>query len=186
MIFIKLFLYYAVYSSLVLFYGVGLIRVTQLPFHKSLEVNYIIKIFFSILTSTVLTWLVTMYMLLPIHLVELFPIVAFLIYICVTTFFEALIRITTGKSTAEFAISFLIILLSVNESTSILESMMICFGCICSFLFLMPLVYAIGQRIYLKQENKLLNTSLLFLSLVVIILLLSIFDVSWLNLLFRG
>ncbi|MCQ2578120.1 MAG: hypothetical protein MJ176_06280 [Treponema sp.] len=185
MIFLKLFLYYAIYSSLVLFYGVGVVRVTQLPFHDSLEVNYLIKIFCSILISTVLTWLCAMYLLLPLKLVELYPIIAFLIYICVNTFFEALIRITTGKSSAEFAISFLIILLSVNESTSILESMVICCASICSFLFLIPVVYAIGQKIYVKKENILLNTSLLFLSLVVVILLLSVFDVSWLNLVLR-
>ena len=154
MIFVKLFLYYAIYTSLVLFYGVGLIRVTQLPFHRSLEINYLIKIFFSILVTTILTWLVTMYMLLPIHMVELYPIIAFLIYICITTFFESLVRITTGKSTAEFGISFLVILISVNESTSILEAMVICFGCICSFLLMIPLVYAVGQKIYLKKENN--------------------------------
>ena len=110
---------------------------------------------------------------------ELYPLVCFLIYICIDAFLEALIRLTTGKSAAEFIFSYLVIILSVSEGFSALNVLVITTSCLCSFIFIMPLILAFKKRNSDTKSDKLYCRLFLYLSLL--ILCLSAWDIAWIN-----
>ena len=181
MIYLNTFLYYTFFASAILFYGLGINQIAELNFLKQKSVNYAIKIIISIMISVVLSWIVTQMILVPLKIVEIFPIVCFLIYICITTFLEALIRITTSKSSSEFLLSYMIIILSVSESHSILNTLVISGSCITALGIMFPLTYVFRRR-YLKEcsvREHYFPRYLLYIT--VILLIISVWDVMWLN-----
>lgn len=180
--FIDTVLYYVFFSSSLLLYGIGINRVTQIGFSVKTEVTFYVKLILSIFCSSVLSWLVTYYILLPLGIIELFPIFTFLIYICINAFFEALIRITTNKSCSEFVLSFSIVLISILESSSLLNSLLICLCCLCAIIVVVPLIIAFKNKVC--PEIKVINEkyyALFFIFLAVLILIFSVADVSWIN-----
>lgn len=180
----QLFLYYTFICSAVLFFGVGINRSIQVTV-KSLRINFkvILKSFISIFLTTILTYLILQYLLIPVKLAELFPILALLIFLSINTFIEALVRITAHISTSEFSISWLFIVLSIYESSTLLDAMVICSSCMVSFLIMLPLVYSFQKIIYIRPyETKERKQILVFLSVAVLMLLLSVSDVSWFGL----
>jgi len=181
MIYLNTFLYYTCFASAVLFYGLGINQITELNFINRKSVNYVIKIIISIVISVVLSWIVTQMILVPLKIVEIFPLVCFLIYVCITAFLESLIRITTSKSTSEFSLSYMIIILSISESNSILNTLVIAGSCITALIIMVPLTYVFKQRFSKDNviKEKYFPRYLLFLA--IIILIISVWDVMWLN-----
>jgi Na+-translocating ferredoxin:NAD+ oxidoreductase RnfA subunit len=181
---INIFLYYILYASVVLFYGIGINRTTVISrsITSTLALN-IIKSLFSIISSTVLTWLIIEDLLVPLNLTELYPFIALLIFISLTVFIEILIRITTGINTSEFAISYLIILLSLNESSTLIDAIIIPLCCITSFVLILPVLYAVRMRIDSTRlrNDKTKKKSLIMISLAIIILTTAICNITWLN-----
>lgn len=173
------FLYYVCFASAVLIYGIGTNKVVDLNNSKITNIIHCSKLLLSIVVSAILSWFVTKGVLIPIKLEELFPLISFLIFICISAFLEALIRLTTGKSTTEFVFSYLVILLSVGESTSLLNTIIICVSCLLSFLFTIPFIVAFMQR------NKGVNSEKyfcrLFLYIAILIFVISVFDIVWFN-----
>lgn len=182
MIYIQTLLYYTLFASSVLIYGVGINRIVEVGITKISSILYYVKAIITILSTSMLTWLISNFILLPLGLVELFPLIAFLIFILINTFIEALIRLTTGKSSTEFIVSFLIILLSVYESVTFLDTVIICVSCFMSLLLLFPLSITFKKR--LCSNGQLLDEryySFFFIFLTVIIIILSVWDIGWLN-----
>lgn len=182
MIYIETLLYYTLFASSVLIYGVGINRIVEVGISKFSNILYYVKAIISILSTAMLTWLITHYILLPINLIEVFPLVAFLLFVCINTFIEALIRLTTGKATTEFVISYLIIILSVCESVTFLDTIIICVSCFIAILLLFPLSITFKKR--LCSNGQLLDEkyySFFFIYLAVIIIILSVWDIGWLN-----
>ena len=182
MIYINMILYYVIFSSVVLIYGIGLSRVVELPVSNFRSPLFHIKAMVSILSSSMLSYVVIKNIFLPLGLMELFPFIAFLIFVALNAFLEALIRITTGNSTVEFSVSFLIILLSLIESTSFLDCVIICLSSYLSLLTVTPLCVIFKKRFCsngTKLSDSFLSVFLIFLGCV--ILLLSIWDIGWLN-----
>ena len=182
MIYLESFLYYIFLSSTLLFYGVGINRVAEIGFKNEVNITFYVKFILSIFITAVLAWLVTYCLLLPIGLIELFPITTFLIYVCINTFLEALVRITTGKSCSEFILSFAIILLSIFESSSILNTILICASCLGAILIMCPFIVAFKKRVYPNEKyvsEKYYADFFIFLAIMVIIF--SVWDISWLN-----
>lgn len=173
------FLYYICFASAVLVYGIGTNKAVDLNYTKLTNFIYCGKIIVSILISSILSWFVSKGILVNLNLTELFPLVSFLIYICINTFLEALIRLTTGKSATEFVFSYLVILLSVAESTTFLNTLVISCSCLCSFVLTIPFVLAF------KKRNSGINSEKyfcrLFLYIAILILVISVFDVMWFN-----
>lgn len=183
MIFLHMFIYYTFICSAVLFFGVGINRSIQVT-QFSLRINFkvILKSFISILATTVLSYLIIQYLLIPIRLAELFPLLSLLLFLCINTFIEALVRITAKTSTAEFSISWLIIILSLYECSNLIESIVICTSSMLSFLIMLPMVYCFQKYIYLKPfEKKEKKHILIILSISVLMLVLSVCDVAWFN-----
>lgn len=182
MIYIETLLYYTLFASSVLIYGVGINRIVEVGISKFSSIIYYIKCIISILSTSMLTWLITNFILLPLNLIELFPLVAFLLFICLDTFIEALIRLTTGKTATEFIVSFLIILLSIYESVTFLDTIIICVSCFIAILLLFPLSITFKRR--LCSNGQFLDEkyySFFFIFLAVIIIILSVWDIGWLN-----
>ena len=113
MIYLNTFLYYTIFSSVFVIYGIGLSRSVEIGVSIFYKPVFYLKAFFTIVSSSVLSWLFTNYILSPLKLVELFPLVSLLIFICISTFIETLVRLTCGFSVSDFIVSFLIVLLSV-------------------------------------------------------------------------
>lgn len=182
MIFFDTFLYYTFFASIVLIYGIGINRVAEIGITKFYDIIYYIKASISILSSSVLSWLITNYILVPLNLTELYPLIALLIFICINSFLEALVRLTTGNSTTEFVISFLIILLSLSESSTIIYTIIICFCSYISLLILIPFSITFKKRVcfngqFLDEKYY----SLFFMFLSILIIIMSTWDIGWLN-----
>ena len=175
------FLYYTCFASTILFYGIGINQLIDLNLFKTKTITYMIKVIISILLSTVFSWLLTSMILIPLHIVELFPVVCFLIYTCITTFMEALTRITTNKSTSEFLFSYLIILLSVMESTSLLNTLVISGSCLAALVLLCPFIYSFKERSRDDNISKEKFYSRFLLFIAILIFIISVWDVIWLN-----
>lgn len=179
MIFLNTFLYYVCFASVILIYGIGTNKVFELNLTKLKSVTYCIKIIISILLSSIISWFITKGILVPIKMAELYPLVCFLVYVCINTFMEALIRLTTGKSATEFVFSYLVIILSIAESTSFVNTLIILFSCICSFIFTIPFISAFKQRNSDTIPEK--YYCRLFLYIAILILVISVWDVMWIN-----
>lgn len=182
MIYLETFLYYSLFGSSVLIYGVGLNKIVEIGITKDINLLTYFKAIITILSTSMLSWLITNYVLMPINLIELFPLLTLLIFVAVNTFIEGLLRLTTGKSYSEFILSFLIILLSVFETISFLDSVIICVSCFTSFLILIPfgitfkkIICSNGQ----KLDERYYSFILIFFA--ILILFLSVWDIGWLN-----
>src|SRR5574344_788408 len=181
---INMIMYYMFYCSAVLFYGIGLNRTTVLS--RSMDrklVLQIIKCMIAVLCSAALTWLIIMQILVPAELVELYPVIALLIFISITVFLEIIIRITAGVTTSEFSVSYLIILLALSESTGIADALIIAASSMASFILILPVLYALRQRIEIARprNDKIKKKSFVMLTMAVIIICLAAWNVSWLN-----
>lgn len=175
------FLYYILFASSILIYGIGLNQTVEIGQARFENFTSLLKVLISIYSTSILSYLVTTRILITIGLVELFPLVCLLMYVCINSFLEALIRITTGTSSSEFIISWLIIIISVTESTSLINSLIVCTSCLISFVIITPLVYAFRTRIYIEKKLKGRHYSLIMFFMCVLLLLISVFDIGWMN-----
>lgn len=178
------FVYYVFAASAVFFYGIEINRTTQATkWSGKIIFLTLTKLFFSIECTTVLTMLISNFLLVPMNLVELIPLIALLFYIVMSASTEIIMRISTGKRIAEFSLSFLIIILSLSESVTILDSFLIPLFCILSFaittLILQAVTFHIKQVNTHSDENP--KIFFVFFSLVLIIIASLVFDVTWLN-----
>ena len=182
MIYFYTFLYYSIFSSAVLIYGIGLNKIAEIGIVKFKETIFYVKCAISIISSAVISWLITNYLLVPLKITELFPLICFIIYACISTFLGGIIRLTTGKTTSEFAVSYLIILLSIAESSSLFFTLFISLCCLLSMLIIIPFSLTFRRRVC--SNGRLLDEkyySLYFFFLAVLILILSVWDIVWLN-----
>ncbi|HAH62222.1 MAG TPA: hypothetical protein DCL73_09025 [Treponema sp.] len=181
---IDIILYYLFYCSAVLVYGIGLNRTTVLSRSMDKTLFFLtIKNAITILCSTALSWVIIMELLIPAGLVELYPLVALLIFLSVSVFVEVLIRITTGFKTSEFGVSYLVILLALNESTDLINAVIAASGCILSLLIILPVMSALRKRIECARprNDRMKKKSLIMLTMAVVIISLAVWNVSWLN-----
>lgn len=182
MIYLFTFLYYVLFSSVVLIYGIGLNKIAEIGIVKFKETIFYVKCAIAIISSAVISWLITYYLLVPLKITELYPLICFIVYATISTFLGGIIRLTTGRTTSEFAISYLIILLSIAESSSLLFTLFISLCSLLSMLIIIPFSLTFRRR--LCSNGRLLDEkyySLYFLFLAVFILLLSVWDIVWLN-----
>lgn len=182
MSFVNTFLYYTLFASVVLVYGIGMNKVVETGISKFYSFIYYLKASISILASSVLSYLIIAYILLPINIVELYPLMCFLVFICINTFLEALVRLTTGITTTEFVVSFLIILLSCSESSNILNCIIICLSSYIALIITIPFSITFKRR--LCSNGNFLDEkyfSLFFIFLAILILVITTGDIVWLS-----
>ncbi len=175
------FLYYTLFCSTILIYGIGLNQTFGIGSSDLGSITMIIKVLISIYASAVLSYLVTAFILVKLSLVELYPLISLLIFLLINTFLESIIRITTGQSSSEFILSWLIIVLSVNDSTSLVNTIIIATSCFVSLLLVTFFVYAFKKRLYIGTKISGKQYSLIMMFLAVLIISITVFDVGWLN-----
>ena len=182
MIYLDTFLYYSLFTSVVLIYGIGLNKIAEIGIVKFKETFFYVKCAVTIVSSAVISWLITHYLLVPLKITELYPLICFIVYACISTFLGGIIRLTTGQITSEFSVSYLIILLSIAESSSLLFTFFISICSLLSMLIIIPFSLTFRRRVY--SNGRLLDEkyySLYFIFLSILILLLSVWDIVWLN-----
>src|SRR5574344_1177088 len=173
-------LYYLFPASAILLYGIGMNRVIAMSGNLSVSFLSGVKSVFAVTGSVILSYLFSSSVLIPLHLQELYPLVCVLIFTAVSVFCETIVIITTKQSAAEFTISLLCILISLNESSSLPEAIVISLTCIISFYLLTALVYTIRKRVELSHPSAdFKSSSLLFLSLAAIMIALAAWNISW-------
>lgn len=174
--------YYFIFTSAVLIYGIGINRATIICENPKNIFIYFFKMIITVCPSSVLTFIFVSKVLIPVNLVEMFPLIAILIFALISIFIEIIIRITAKTDAAELSVSFLFLLLAVNESNTILECFIISLICCAAFYAMIPFLYAVKKRIEISYPTlSLKNSSTIFISLTVLIIILLAYNASWLN-----
>lgn len=165
----------------VFLYGIGLNRAVIISSSPSgLGLSFTKSLLASV-STVALSYLVIQSLLVPLSLQELYPLVCILIFLVVSVFLEVLIRLTVQSYMTEFTVSFLCILLALNESMTIVEAILFVICCLTSFYVLVPVLSALRRRNEHASPLPVFKNSLILFSLAVLMLFVLVFDVSWLN-----
>lgn len=173
--------YYLFFSSVTLIYGIGIKQ--SIVATKNPEYTFVgyIKLAITVTLSSFLSFLLINYLLIPANMVELYPFICLFIVLIIGVFCEAVIRLTAHNSTAEISVSFLCTLLAVNESTTMLQSVVNSFICITCCALLMPILIIFRKRLsYSYPHHSFNHGSLIFISLAIILITFVAINVSWL------
>ncbi|MBQ7159305.1 MAG: hypothetical protein IJS09_07795 [Treponema sp.] len=176
--------YYVLLASAFLIYGIGTENlISSHNDYGSLLLTYVKSLITSTATVSV-SYLIANALLAPAHLSELYPLVTIFVFVIFSAVIEVFIGIGLQNSITEFGVPFLCVLLAMNEATSIGYAIVIVAATETAYYVLIGIVDAlrnwfdifapvIGLRVF----------SLLLISLSIIVLALSAFNVSWLSLL---
>ncbi len=167
--------------SAVCLYGIGMNRAIVLSSGRKGTVLSFVKSLLSAVATVSLSFLLTRYLLVPSGMQELYPIICVLIFGFMSVFFEGIIRLTTKSFAAEFSVSFLTVVLAINESLTMAEAVLFVICCLSSFYLLIPVLHAFRKRNENAEPMSVFRNSLVLFSFAVLILWLLVFDVSWLN-----
>ena len=173
-------LYYLIFASGVLIYGIGLNRViTADRSHCTILIFFrtLITVVCSVLFCKLFIWL----LLEDAGMGMLFPFFCALVQIIISAFCQVIVDLTAKTTAAEFSVSFLATVLAVSESVSVGEAVLFAVCFVCSFSLLVPLVQVLRSRIlYAQPISSFATGALLFISLAIVLLCLGAVNVSWL------
>ncbi|MDE7292449.1 MAG: hypothetical protein K2N58_10450 [Treponemataceae bacterium] len=179
---IDTFLFYILFASAVLVYGGGMISVAEKSLSKE---NFAISIMESLscVSATVaLTFLIIRFLLSPLGIMDLYPLVALLIFVAMGVFFEMIVQVTASKSGADFAFPYLVIILSLGEGRDIVGCLMTSVAALASYYALVPILRALnGRNAMIKNNDAFKQRLRTFTCMVVLIFALYSLDISWLN-----
>ncbi|MCQ2588842.1 MAG: hypothetical protein MJ179_00300 [Treponema sp.] len=181
MIYLNAFFYYVCFASSILIYGIGLNKTADVNTMKNKDIIYFGKVILTILVSSILSWLIADKLLVPLKLAELYPFTSLLVYVFISMLFEMITRYLTKKSSTEFVLSYLTVLLSVSESTALVNTIVISLSTIIAMLLFVPLVYSFRKRNLKDIEQPEVYMSRLFIFIAIIILVISSWDFMWIN-----
>ncbi|MBP5251785.1 MAG: hypothetical protein J6Z17_05160 [Treponema sp.] len=173
-------LFYVVSSSAVLVYCLGINRAALFSQSPRLIPVKFIKMILTVTPVCALSYLFTAKLLVRADLSELYPFVALLIFILISVFIESIVRITLRTTTADYALSYSFVLLSLAESSSIAECILI--ACISSaaFFLLIPFLVAIRKRSS-ADGKSFKDLFIVYIGIAVIMIITLAWNVSWLN-----
>ena len=181
---IDIVLYYAFYASAVLFYGIGLERTAALSvaFDKSVF-RPALQCGVSALAATFLTELIAVHLLSPLGVSELYPLAALLVFAALLSGIGFLIKTPSVIQKGECAVSYLIVLLSLSESASPVDALIIAASCIFAFVLVLPVLSSLRYRIDIaRSKNDGLNRYVLVMILfAILVIACAVWNVSWLS-----
>ncbi len=181
---IDILFYYVFYSSAVLFYGIGFRRAAALSasFDKSVF-RPALRCGFAALASTFLTALITEKLFSPLGIAELFPLPALFILAAVAAGTGIFLPGKAILQTKEFAVSYLIVLLALFESSRLFDAVFTAASCMLSFVFVIPVLSAVRYRIDIarSKNEKAARGILIMIVSAILIIACSAWNVSWLN-----
>lgn len=179
-------LYYILYSSVFLVYGMGLDRLITLHEAFGSLMLTCFKTLISAVSTVSLSYLIIRYLLVPAGLVELYPFIVVCIYVCISIVIEVFASIGISDSVSELTIPLVSIILAVNESTGLLHILVVVSSCIIAFYVLELIIYAIRLRVEsFASRSGVGMYTILLASLAVIVVALCSWNISWLTLLRR-
>lgn len=164
-----IFLYYLLFSSSVLIYGIGFNTAIILCDSISAQKLQFLKTILTLLVTTVATSAICTSFIVPLKLAPLYPLVCIVIFLGISIFFETMIRITTAKTTSNFSFSFLIILLALNESVNLLEAVLICLSSLLSFILVMLLTHIIKRNSTYARDTSVNFRALVLLAMATLL-----------------
>ena len=181
---IDILFYYVFYSSAVLFYGIGFRSAAALSasFDKSVF-RPALRCGFAALASTFLTALITEKLFSPLGIAELFPLPALFILAAVAAGTGIFLPGKAILQTKEFAVSYLIVLLALFESSRLFDAVFTAASCMLSFVFVIPVLSAVRYRIDIARakNEKAARGILIMIVSAILIIACSAWNVSWLN-----
>lgn len=173
-------LYYLLFSSAVLVYGIGLNRIVTADYGSDFFLLFfrtLITVVCSVLFGKLFIWL----LLEDAGMIMLFPFFCALVQIIISAFFQVIVDITAKISTAEFSVSFLATVLAISESFTVGEAVLFSICFVCTFYILLPVIRILQKRLMYTQPVPAFSTgALLFISVAVLLLCLGVINVSWL------
>lgn len=176
------FLFYIFFCSSVLIYGIGFNRESVMCDSPKPVLFTAVKSYSCVLISFLICYGINQTLIIPLGLAEIYPLIALLVYVIISVFFELIIQITTKKSSSEFAVSFLTLILALNEGITLFDGLLICASSLTCFYILIPILYAAEKRMdSSSNSSKFKRKSLIFLCLVIIMISFYSFNISWLN-----
>lgn len=184
---LSLILYYIASSSAVLFYGIGINRTVSIK--GSFSDNFVscFKALLAGASTSAMTYLVSMWLLVPVHLSELYPLVVIIFFLIFTTFSEIFIGIGLSNAPTEFTIPLLSVILGVNEGITIGHAVIITCACIVSFYLFVIVFHSMKERIcFYTTDSGLRIYSILLLCLAAAVIAISGCNSSWFTLVLGG
>lgn len=176
------FFYYLLFSSAILFYGIGLGRIVTIhDNYKSLLFAFLRTLIIVELTSIVAGFF-TRTVLSRLNLFDFFPFFTLIIFL----FFTALINYVIYKAVKDFSFyfstTFLFSLLAVQESSNFIELSVIALACVLTFYLIQILLVAFKKRFdFFVPPEKIHAVSLIYINIAILIFSIFAWNVSWLN-----
>lgn len=174
--------FYIIFSSAALIYGVGILPVLETSVSQGKLFLRALKMYCVVVATVALTFLMKRFLLAPLELDDLYPLVALLIFVTFAVFFEIIVQLTARKTCAEFALPYLAIILALDEGNGLVGSIMTSIATLTSYYALIPVLRTLGGRIALFRNTDSYGQKIGFL-LCMFILMLALYslDSSWLN-----
>lgn len=175
--------YYIFCSSGILIYGIGLKKlIITSKTWKSHWMNYLESSIVCALSS-IGSWLVAVYILSPVKLIELTPISCIIIHLLISLIISFIFSKCERISLLDISISFPCVLLAVTESVTILQCLCIVLSCCSAYYLMIPIIFAIRERIKTSHPlNEFKTGALIFISIAIIMCAFFATNISWLNL----
>ena len=184
---LSIIVYYLLSSSAVLFYGIGLNKSISHSDDFSTALLVCFKSLFSAGSTTAIGYLLINWLLVPVHLTEIYPFIATLLFILFSTLTEIFIGIGIRQSPLDFSIPLLSVFLALNEGLSISSAVLIACMCIISFYCVVLMFHCVRQRIsFYTVEGGLKTYCVLLICLAFIMVAICGFNISWFNLYLGG
>ena len=166
---INALLFYSLFCSAVFVYGVGSLQAAEASLARKKIALPWIKSTCCVLSSISLAYSFSQLLLL-------------LLFAGTSVFFEIIFQLTTKKSSSEFAVSFLTVLLSLNEGESLLEAIVIGACCLASYYLLLPFLFTFTNKLSSsKNTDSFGQKTSLFLCMVILMMALFALNISWIN-----
>ncbi len=173
-------LFYTLYCSAVLIYGVGILQEAETSVSRKKTAQTAVKSFASALVTVSLTYSINKLLLSPLGLTELYPLAALLLWAAFSVFFEIIMQLTSKKPSAEFAVSYLSALLALNESSNLMGAIVICVCCLADYYLLIPILYSFTSKIASVKNTDIFKQKIaVFLCMMVLLLALYALNISW-------
>lgn len=176
------FFYYLLFSSAILFYGLGLERIITIhKSYKTLGLSFL-KSFCTVNITVLLSAFFTQTVLNYFNLAEFYVFFTLISFIFVYVLINFAIYKALKESAFEFSTSFLFALLAVHESTTLIDSLIISCACVVSYYFIQLLLITYKKHFdFFRQPEKVHIVSLLYINIAVLIFSLFAWNISWLN-----
>ena len=176
---LSVIIYYFLAASAVLFYGIGINKSISYSENFSTAMLTCVKSLFSAGSATAVTFLFSKWLLIPVHLTEIYPFIATLIFILFSTFVEIFIGIGIRRSPVDFSIPLLSVFLALNEGVTIGSAVVIACVCIISFYGMVLVFHCVRQRVsFYTVEGGLKNYCVLLICLAFIMIAICGFNIT--------